>query len=71
MNPAQERLKEIEEIDILKINTGSHSMIDEEDYQELKFKLKEKTHELGHIFEHCELKRDYSSEQFADSFRVE
>ena len=29
------------------------------------------THELGHIFEHCELKRDYSSEQFADSFRVE
>ncbi len=39
MNPAQERLKEIEEIDILKINTGSHSMIDEEDYQELKSKM--------------------------------
>ena len=27
-------------------------------------------HELGHIYEFCVLKRDYSTEEFADNFRI-
>ena len=27
-------------------------------------------HELGHIYEHCELKKDTSTEEFADNFEI-
>lgn len=27
-------------------------------------------HELGHIYEYCELKRDTSTEEFADNFKI-